>query len=62
MKLTIEIYKDKANEWRWRARAKNGNIMATGGEGYQNKADMLKAIATVQYELEYAGDPVEVEG
>ncbi len=38
---TWELYKDKANEWRWRRTASNGNIVGSAAEGYVNKADCV---------------------
>jgi uncharacterized protein YegP (UPF0339 family) len=55
--LTFELYKDKADEWRWRLRHRNGNIMADSGEGYVRKADAKNAIETVR---DQAGD-AEIE-
>ena len=40
MTATLEIYKDKRGNWRWRLRANNGKIIAASTEGYQNKCDM----------------------
>lgn len=37
--MQIEFYEDQANEWRWRARADNDEIIADCGEGYANLAD-----------------------
>lgn len=37
--MRYELYKDAAHEWRWRAIAVNGNVVATSGEGYKNKGD-----------------------
>ena len=36
---TVEFYRDKAGEWRWRLKSSNGNIIAESGEGYKNKTD-----------------------
>lgn len=36
---TWEIYQDKADEWRWRRTASNGNIVGASCEGYANKSD-----------------------
>ena len=33
----IELYKDNANEWRFRIKASNGRIVADGAEGYKTK-------------------------
>jgi uncharacterized protein YegP (UPF0339 family) len=35
----IDVYLDIAGEWRWRLVAENGQIVATSGEGYINRAD-----------------------
>ena len=32
-----ELYRDAANEYRWRIRARNGRIVADSGEGYKRK-------------------------
>lgn len=34
----VEIYEDKSGEYRWRVRAANGEIVATG-EGYSTAKD-----------------------
>jgi uncharacterized protein YegP (UPF0339 family) len=44
----IEIYKDAAGEWRWRAKAENGEIVADGGEGYINRVDCV-AVAQILF-------------
>lgn len=36
-----EIYKDKEGKWRWRAVARNGQIVAASHQGYVNKKDCL---------------------
>ncbi|HST57039.1 MAG TPA: DUF1508 domain-containing protein, partial [Longimicrobium sp.] len=41
-------YKDSKGEWRWRLKAKNGDIIADSGEGYKNKSDCLAGIALVK--------------
>lgn len=42
-----EIYKDVQNYWRWRFKAANGKIVASG-EGYYNRADCLNAISLLK--------------
>lgn len=39
-----EVYQDKSDkkEWRWRVKAKNGEITAASTEGYKNKKDAEK--------------------
>lgn len=43
----FELYKDKAGEFRFRLKASNGEIVATG-EGYRAKAGCQKGIASVK--------------
>lgn len=35
----VEFYKDATGEWRWRRKARNGRLIANGGEGYTNLDD-----------------------
>ena len=44
---TFEIYKDKAGEFRFRLKATNGQVIATG-EGYKTKASAIEGIESVQ--------------
>lgn len=46
-KPEYEMYKDTAGEWRWRLRATNGKIVASG-ESYKNKADCKSAIDLIK--------------
>ena len=42
-------------EWRWRAvRSRNGKIMATGGEGYVRRVDIVEALDTLALHFESA--------
>jgi len=43
----FEVYKDKKGEFRFRLKAKNGQIIATG-EGYSKLDSCLKGVASVQ--------------
>ncbi|WP_058364911.1 amphi-Trp domain-containing protein [Haloparvum sedimenti] len=43
----FEVYSDAAGEWRWRLRHRNGNVIATGGEGYTQKHNALKGLRSV---------------
>ncbi len=47
-KLKFELYKDKADEYRWRLKAGNGAILATPGQGYKAKADAKNGIELVK--------------
>ena len=46
--MTFEMYKDRKEEFRWRLKAANGNIMATSSEGYKSKEDCKKAIDSIK--------------
>ena len=37
--LTFEIFKDTKGEFRWRLKAANNAVIATGAQGYKAKAD-----------------------
>ena len=43
----FEVYKDKAGEFRFRLKAKNGEIIAVG-EGYKAKASCLNGIDSIR--------------
>jgi uncharacterized protein YegP (UPF0339 family) len=57
MAAKFEVFKDKSGEYRWRLKSANGQIIATGGEGYENKAGVENGIAAVQRDAPDA--PVE---
>lgn len=45
--LAFELYRDAADEWRWRARNRwsdSDRIIADSGEGYPTRADARQAI------------------
>jgi len=44
----FEVFKDKADEWRWRMVAGNGRIVADSGEGYSSKSNARRALKNVQ--------------
>lgn len=43
----FEVYQARDEEWRWRLRHRNGNIIATSGEGYTRKHNALKGLRSV---------------
>ena len=45
--MKFEIYKDKAEEFRWRLKAGNGETLATPGQGYKKIADAKKGVESV---------------
>jgi uncharacterized protein YegP (UPF0339 family) len=69
----FQIYQDRKGEYRWRLRARNGEIIADSNEGYSRKAsckhgiDLVKqqaASATVedQTESQAGSDRTKKEG
>jgi hypothetical protein len=48
MTATFELYRDEADDWRWRLRHSNGNIIADSGEGYASKAKAKQGIRSVK--------------
>ncbi len=56
----FEVFRDRDEEWRWRLRHRNGNIIATSGEGYTRKHNALKGLQSVMKnapEAELTEDP-----
>jgi uncharacterized protein YegP (UPF0339 family) len=47
-KLTFENYQDNAKQYRWRAKASNGQVMAASGSSYKTKADCDAAIDVIK--------------
>ena len=47
-KATFEVYEDTAEEWRWRLRHRNGNIIADGSEGYASKQKANQGLESVR--------------
>ncbi|MFP8954546.1 HVO_2922 family protein [Natrialbaceae archaeon A-arb3/5] len=43
----FELYRDRADEWRWRLVHDNGNIIADSGEGYDRKAGARNGLESV---------------
>ncbi len=47
-KATFEVYEDDAEQYRWRLRHDNGNIIADGGEGYASKQKAKQGLESVK--------------
>ncbi|QIO22168.1 HVO_2922 family protein [Haloarcula sp. JP-L23] len=43
----FELFRDRNDEWRWRLRHRNGNVVATSGEGYTRKHNARKGLRSV---------------
>ena len=44
----FEVYEDQSEEWRWRLRHRNGNVIADSGEGYTERNKAHDAIESVK--------------
>ncbi len=45
----FELYLDTSSQWRWRIKSYgNYKILATSGEGYRNRQDVLHAINLIK--------------
>jgi uncharacterized protein YegP (UPF0339 family) len=51
----FELYRDAKGEYRWRLKARNGQVLATGGQGYATKRDAAQSIEQMQRETTGAG-------
>ncbi len=49
-RLKFEVYQDAGQEFRWRLKAGNGEVLATPGQGYKAKADCMKGVERVKSE------------
>ena len=47
-KATFEVYRDEADEFRWRLIHDNGNIIADSGEGYASRQKARQGIRSVK--------------
>jgi len=56
---TFEVYQDRADEWRWRLRHRNGNIIADSGEGYGRRRGAVNGLRSVQHNAPGADLDVE---
>ena len=37
----VDVFRDKAGEWRWRRQADNGEIVSTSGESYTRRSTAI---------------------
>jgi uncharacterized protein YegP (UPF0339 family) len=47
-RAVFEVYRDGRDEWRWRMRHRNGNIVADSAEGYSSRAAAVDGLDTVR--------------
>ena len=48
----FEVYRDEAEQWRWRLVHRNGEILADGGEGYSRRNDANRAVERVRERID----------
>jgi uncharacterized protein YegP (UPF0339 family) len=58
----FQIYQDRKGEYRWRLRARNGEIIADGNEGYSSKASCEHGIDLVKQQAASAEVEDQTEG
>lgn len=46
--IKFEVYRDTRDEWRWSMIAANGRTVGDSGEGYKNRADMMRMINQIR--------------
>lgn len=51
VKLKFEVFKDKADQYRWRLKAANGKILAVPEDAYKGRAEARRAVGTIQAEI-----------
>jgi uncharacterized protein YegP (UPF0339 family) len=46
--VAFEVFRDRADEWRWRLIHENGNVLADSGEGYASRWNARRAVEGVR--------------
>src|SRR4051812_36738619 len=46
--IKFETYTDAKEQYRWRLKSSNGQVIATSGQGYKDKRDRLAAIERIK--------------
>ena len=42
--MRFQVYPDRGKKWRWRLRARNGQIVAVSGQSFANKWNAWRAL------------------
>ncbi|HEX8636703.1 MAG TPA: DUF1508 domain-containing protein [Pyrinomonadaceae bacterium] len=45
--MVFEIYKDVSDKWRWRLKARNGEIVGDSSESYHNRSDLFRTLSLI---------------
>jgi uncharacterized protein YegP (UPF0339 family) len=56
----FELYEDAGGQYRWRLRHRNGNVIATSGEGYSSRQKARQGLAAVRRDA-YGGSVLDLE-
>ena len=60
--MKYQLFKDRRGKWRWRAKAKNGRIVACSGECFWKKGNARRAVETFHqrtYEAEVTDEVMD---
>jgi large subunit ribosomal protein L21 len=57
----FEIFEDKGGQWRWRLRARNGELLAVTEQGFASRAGVVKTLDLVRRNVAEAGGHEEPE-
>jgi uncharacterized protein YegP (UPF0339 family) len=52
-----DVYEDQAGQWRWRAVARNGKVLADGAEGYASERNAKRALSAFQLAVREPPEP-----
>ena len=50
----FELYKSKAGKWRWRLKARNGQIIAMASQGYSSKQAAQNGLESVRWNAPFS--------
>ena len=46
--MKMDVYQGADGQFYWRLKAKNGRVIAIGGEGYKSRSGVLRALRILQ--------------
>lgn len=59
--MTVELYRDRAGDWRWRV-MERGRVIAESGEGYERPGRMMLTLRRIARELpKVVAEPPTIE-
>lgn len=54
--MTIEVYEDKRETWRWRMLARNGQVMWASSEAFDSRGNALRSARRCQKLVQESAD------